>query len=114
LVEFANSNRLPVDFVGKLPRQTVLLELPRHGIYLHTSVKESFSYSLLEAKLAGLKTCAYDKLQVPAGFIDVAIDTFEVDQWCSGILNIDWSHVPFDAARYSVEKMTLKTLEMAG
>jgi glycosyltransferase involved in cell wall biosynthesis len=114
LVEFASSNRLPVNFMGKIPHQAVLLELPRHGIYLHTSVKESFSYSLLEAKLAGLKTCAYDKLQVPAGFIDVAIETFEVDRWCSGILNIDWKYAPFDAATYTVEKMTSKTLELAG
>ena len=114
LADFVKINGLAVDFLGKLSHDKVVSELHSHGIYLHTSVKESFSYSLLEAKLAGLKTCAHEKLQVPSEFIDVAISTFNVDEWCNGILNIDWTPGRFNADNYSVEKMTLLTLKLAG
>ena len=114
LADFVKTNGLSVDFLGALNHEKVISELPRYGIYLHTSVKESFSYSLLEAKLAGLKTCAYDKLQVPGEFIDVAVSTFDVKDWCNGILNIDWIFTPFAADNYTVERMTLLTLRLAG
>lgn len=112
LADFVKSNGLAVDFLGTLSHEKVVSELHRHGIYLHTSVKESFSYSLLEAKLAGLETCAYDKLQVPGEFIDVAISTFNVDEWCNGILNIDWTPNKFNADDYTTEKMALLTLKL--
>ena len=113
LEKFAISNDLPVRFLGSLSHENVLAELHQHGIYLHTSVKESFSYSLLEAKLAGLKTCAYYKLQVPCDFLDVRICTFDIDDWCRGILNIDWSPKPFNADAYTIMKMTASTLRLA-
>ena len=113
LAGFVKTNGLSVNFLGKLNHENVVSELRRHGIYLHTSVKESFSYSLLEAKLIGLKTCAYDKLQVPAEFIDMAISTFNVDEWCNGILNIDWTPKIFNAENYTIEKMTSSTLSLA-
>ena len=113
LVEFVRKNGLRVDFLGALSHEKVISQLSRYGIYLHTSVKESFSYSLLEAKLAGLKTCAYDKLQVPSEFIDVAVSTFNVKDWCNGILTIDSVFNPFDADNYTVKKMTLLTLKLA-
>jgi hypothetical protein len=68
---------------------------------------------LLEAKLAGLKTCAYAGLQIPAEFIDVRFAAFSVEAWCAGILNIDWetpSH--FDGSPYTAERMTLSTLQL--
>ena len=114
LAEFVKINGLSVNFLGRLSHENVVSELHRHGIYLHTSVKESFSYSLLEAKLAGLKTCAYGKLQVPSEFIDMAIGTFNVDEWCDGILSIDWTHKIFSTDNYTVEKMTLSLLRLAG
>ena len=113
LTDFVIANRLPVNFLGKLVHEAVVAELFLHEIYLHTSVKESFSYSLLEAKLAGLKTCAYSQLQVPEGFIDLRIDSFELDRWISGIENIGSLSVPFDVEKFSVEKMTIATLELA-
>lgn len=113
LNDFVKKNRLPVIFLGQLDHDHVLSELKRHEIYLHTSKKESFSYSLLEAKLSGLKTCAYSKLQVPAEFIDAAIGSFEMDDWCHGILNIYSAQKIFNADKYSVEKMTLATLRIA-
>ncbi len=113
LIEFAKENRLPVNFLGRLSHSMVMDELSNHQIYLHTSVKESFSYSLLEAKLAGLKTCASSDLQVPAEFIDVSISSFKVDDWCSAILNIDYYKDSFNAQNYSVERMTLSTCRMA-
>ena len=113
LADFAKVNRLNTNFLGSLSHEDVVSELHRHGIYLHTSIKESFSYSLLEAKLAGLITCASGKLQVPGEFIDVAISTFNVDDWCNGILNIDWTPAELNADNYTVEKMTLSTLRLA-
>jgi len=113
LANFVKNNELNVNFLGALSHEKVVSELHRHGIYLHTSVKESFSYSLLEAKLAGLKTCAYDKLQVPSEFVDVRIKTYIADEWCSGILNIDWTPQKFNADNYTTERMALLTLRLA-
>jgi glycosyltransferase involved in cell wall biosynthesis len=110
---FSLTNNLNVSFLGAQKHDLVISELHKHGIYLHTSTKESFSYSLLEAKLAGLKTCAYANLQVPKEFVDVPIDSMEVDDWCKGIQNIDWSTIPFDGSKYSVERMTARTLELS-
>ena len=76
LKSFASKHQLPVKFLGRLANEDALAELHKHEIYVHTSVKESFSYSLLEAKLAGLTTVAYSKLQIPEEFIDVGIDSF--------------------------------------
>lgn len=112
LSEFVKVNELAVSFLGRLSYEEVIHELHNHGIYMHTSVKESFSYSLLEAKLAGLKTCAHDKLQVPDKFIDVAFSSFSVDEWCNGILNIDWTSNIFNGDQYTAEKMTLLTLKL--
>jgi glycosyltransferase involved in cell wall biosynthesis len=113
LRNFAKENiDLNITFLGKLSHEKVLTELSSHGIYIHTSTKESFSYSLLEAKLSGLKTVAYRGLEVPKEFIDFAVNTFEIDEWCNSILNIDWSTDKFDSAYYSAERMTISTLNM--
>ncbi|TAN42050.1 MAG: glycosyltransferase [Nitrospirae bacterium] len=113
LVSFAKNNDLNVVFLGRLEHEQVIIELRRHEIYLHASVKESFSYSLLEAKLSGLITCAYKKLQVPAEFIDVAMNSFDVDEWCGRILSIDMIPVGFESCKYTAERMTLSTLNLA-
>lgn len=113
LREFANFNELDVNFLGALSHDAVISEMQLHGLYVHTSVKESFSYSLLEAKLAGLTTCALSDLQVPKEFIDIGIDSFDVDEWCDRILNIEFTTTRFNADRYTVERMTSRTLELA-
>jgi len=112
LTAFAEKNNLPVRFLGRVDNNKVLSELYCHEIYIHTSVKESFSYSLLEAKIAGLMTCAYAKLQIPSEFIDVGFETFCVDEWCSGILNIDAEFNGFDGSKYTSERMTRSTLDL--
>lgn len=115
LENFVSEHGLPVRFLGRLENDKVLSELHRHEIYVHTSVKESFSYSLLEAKLAGLITCAYSKLEVPKEFIDVGFDHFLVEEWCYGIKNIySGSFDEFDGSNYSSERMTKATLNLAG
>jgi phosphatidylinositol glycan class A protein len=113
LLRFASSNKnLNISFLGKLSHEKVLAELSSHGIYIHTSIKESFSYSLLEAKLSGLKTVAYSGLEVPSAFIDNAVDTFEIDDWCSAILGINWEADKFDSTHYSAERMTNSILQL--
>ena len=113
LVRFVEDQGVNVTFLGALNHSEVLFELRQHQIYLHTSVKESFSYSLLEARLMGLMTCAYAELQVPSEFIDIKIAKFEVDEWCNGIWNIDWEvEGTFVAENYTVEKMTAATLRL--
>jgi glycosyltransferase involved in cell wall biosynthesis len=113
LLMFANANKnLKINFLGRLSHEKVLIELTRHGIYIHTSLKESFSYSLLEAKLSGLKTCAYSGLEVPSAFIDAAVGSFEIDDWCNSILGINWKADKFDSAYYSAGRMTISTLKL--
>ncbi len=112
LKDFAKNNGLFVSFLGKLTHDEVLSELNRHGVYLHTSTKESFSFSLLEAKLAGLKTCAYAGLQVPREFIDVEIKSFNVDEWCNGVLNDSCKPNEFNHENYTAKKMITNTLKL--
>ena len=113
LVDYVQANNLNVRFLGVLSYEDVLAELPKHGIYLHTSVKESFSYALLEAKLSGLQTCAHSKLQVPAEFIDVPVDSFEVADWRDAILKMNAMPKPFDANNFTSEYTTIKTIELS-
>ncbi len=113
LMKYASDHKLSVDFLGALNHNDLIAEIHRHGIYVHTSVKESFSYALLEAKLAGLKTCAFSKLQVPVEFIDVAVGSFDLDEWCDRILNIDMTVKPFNASNFTAEKMVEKTVALA-
>ncbi len=113
LTDFAKVNNLNVNFMGALCHDAVVSEMHHHGIYVHTSVKESFSYSLLEAKLAGLRTFAYSKLQVPSEFIDVPIDSFDVEEWCSHILNTEFKPIKFNSDKYTIFNMTSRTLDLA-
>ena len=113
LEEYAKIKSLNVLFLGPLRHDDVIAELHNHGVYLHTSTKESFSYALLEAKLSGLITCAYYKLQVPSEFVDVPIVSMDVNEWCNGILNINWIPIPFEGSKYTVERMTALTLKLS-
>ena len=112
LTAFAGKHQLPVRFLGRVHNDVVLTELHRHEIYIHTSIKESFSYSLLEAKLAGLKTVAYSKLQIPAEFIDVGIDKFCLEEWCCGVMEKGTGAYVIDASKYTSERMAQSTLEL--
>ena len=114
LENFSKLNHLNVSFLGTLMRDSVISELHNHAIYLHTSTKESFSFALLEAKLAGLKTCAYTNLQVPLDFIDLPVSSFNVEDWCIGILNLTINPPQaFESKKYTVQRMTTQTIQLA-
>jgi hypothetical protein len=101
-----------VQFTGRLTYDEVHRELGRHGLYLHSSVKESFCYSLLEAKLAGLVTCAHGGLQVPPEFVDIAANNFEPADWCRRIRDYRDTGPPFDADEFSARRMAESTLAL--
>jgi len=112
LLEFIHKNKIKnVTLLGRLGYEDVIKELPKHQYYMHTSTKESFSYSLLEAKLSGLTTIAYSKLEVPNEFIDIKVDTFEVNEWINKIYNFNIKKNNFDKTNFSYQKMTLNTLK---
>jgi glycosyltransferase involved in cell wall biosynthesis len=114
LMDYAKNNNLNVSFKGALSRADVLLELKRHQIYVHTSLKESFSYSLLEAKLIGLITCAYEGLEVPSEFIDIKLSKFEINEWKTKILNINCDcKYKFNSQKYTAKRMIEATLTLA-
>jgi len=100
-----------VNFLGRLSYEEVMKEMPKHQYYMHTSTKESFSYSLLEAKLSGLITIAYRGLEVPGEFIDIKVDTFDVNEWASKIYGYEKEKINFNKNRFSYEVMTKNTLE---
>jgi glycosyltransferase involved in cell wall biosynthesis len=112
LEKFTKEHKLPVRFLGRLSNEEALAELHIHEIYVHTSVKESFSYSLLEAKMAGLVTCASAELQIPSEFIDIGFESFCVEDWCESIINIESNHNMFDGSKFTSENMTQATLAL--
>jgi glycosyltransferase involved in cell wall biosynthesis len=112
LDDFVRRNNLSVKFLGKLRYEEVIQELYNHLIYVHTSKQETFSFSLLEAKLAGLKTVAYKGLEVPEEFIDIAISDFSIDSWVESITSIKFIKDNFDGSKYTSGKMLQATLEV--
>ena len=110
--EFVSKNKLPVKFLGRLSQFEVVNELFRHELYIHTSLKESFSYSLLEAKLSGLKTIANVNLQVPSEFIDIGFEEFNVSDWTNGIIDNQINLKSFDGKKYTSQFMIQSTLSL--
>jgi glycosyltransferase involved in cell wall biosynthesis len=114
LESYTLQHELPVVFSGRLSKTDVIRKLREHSLYVHPSVKESFSFALLEAKLTGLKTVAYKGLEVPSEFIDVPVASFELDDWLAALISADQAAPQkLDVERYSAHKMMLKTLEVA-
>lgn len=112
LIEFIDKNNIEnVSFLGRLSYEEVVKELPKHKYYMHTSTKESFSYSLLEARLSDLITIAYGGLEVPKEFIDIKVDKFEINEWVDKINNYDKQKIDFDKNRFSYQIMTQNTLK---
>lgn len=110
--EFVAKNNLSVSFLGRLSHAQVVRELSKHELYIHTSVKESFSYALLEAKLSGLKTIANLNLQVPCEFIDIGFEGFDVSDWSNGIINNQINLKIFDGSKYTSKFMMHRTLDL--
>jgi len=102
-----------ITFLGRLNYSEVIKELETHEYYLHTSTKESFSYSLLEAKLSGLTTIAYSKLEVPSSFIDIKVEEFDIQKWVDGIVEYDEpkNNNEFEKNKFSYQVMTKNTLD---
>lgn len=114
LERYSVQQALPVIFRGRLGRVDVISELRQHSLYVHPSVKESFSFALLEAKLTGLKTVAYKGLEVPAEFIDVPVASFEEADWLAAIRQADEvTPMNVDALAYSSTRMMQTTLALA-
>lgn len=114
LEKIATLRRLAVTFKGRQPHGVVISELQRHSIYLHTSLKESFSFALLEAKLCGLTTCALATLEVPESFIDLGFESFDAQEWAREILKIDLKASPNTLPDFSARRMAKRTLLLAG
>jgi glycosyltransferase involved in cell wall biosynthesis len=112
--KFIATYNLPVRLLGRISHMAVVDELFQNNLYLHSSTKESFSYALLEAKLAGLTTFAYSGLQVPSEFIDIKISDYDVDQWFDAIRNNNSMPAKIDSNKYTIEAMTSNTITIAG
>ncbi|MBC3941301.1 glycosyltransferase family 4 protein [Sphingomonas albertensis] len=112
LKRYSAEHNLNVTFLGRLSHEQVLKELPKHNIYIHTALKESFSFALLEAKLAGLTTCALANLEVPEEFIDLGFETFDPADWSSQILSVEARPDMRDFPDYSIKRMTDHTLSL--
>lgn len=114
LANYVAEHALPVTFCGRLSREAVIRELPRHSIYVHPSIKESFSFALLEAKVSGLITIAYEGLEVPGEFIDLPVNSFEIPAWVAAIKRAEATPLkPVNMTTYSTKTMMLSTLEVA-
>ncbi|MCZ4297921.1 glycosyltransferase family 4 protein [Henriciella marina] len=116
LKELVAQRAIPVVFTGRLNKENVFAELQKHRVYVHTSTKESFSFSLLEAKLNGLATCAFGDLQVPRLFIDYPVLDFEVENWVSNLEDalLEGPLHQVDASNYTPARMVNNTLALAG
>ncbi len=114
LESYAKSRSLNVNFKGRLHHDQVISVLQQHSIYIHTSVKESFSFSLLEAKLCGLTTCALAKLEVPDVFIDEGFASFDANEWAARILAINAPPDMSSFPDFSASRMVAHTLHLAG
>ena len=113
LKDFVKKLKLPVKFLGYKNHKEIFNELSKHSIYIHTSLKESFSLSLLEAKIAGLSTVAYKHLQVPKNFIDYGVNEFSENKWFNTIINIKKKPIKFKYKKYLINNMVNRLLKIA-
>ena len=113
ILKKVKNQNLPVKFFGRLNSKQVIENLLENEIYLHTSIKESFSYSLLEAKLSGLITLAYSNLEVPDEFIDIPLEVFDEDLWANKILNLENNKKKnFLNSKYSIVESTNRLIKL--
>lgn len=113
LIKYSKKLKLKINFLGSKNTQDILSELKKHEIYIHTSIKESFSLSLLEAKISGLITVAYKKLEVPKNFIDIAINNFNINNWFNRIIKRKKKYSKFNKNKYLLTKTAQKILSLS-
>lgn len=85
----ANARHLSayVKFLGRIEHSSVLAMLGSYHALLHPSLKESFGYSLLEAKAAGLIVIATENLEVPEDFVDVPLP-LDACKWAEAVVGL--------------------------
>ena len=112
LQKFKKKYNLPIKFLGNKNQDEIFKELKKHGIYIHTSVKESFSLSLLEAKISGLVTIAYNKLEVPKEFIDIGVNNFNLNNWFNKIIFFKKiNNKKFNSKKFLINNSSKKLIE---
>ncbi len=112
LQKFKKKYNLPIKFLGNKNQNEIFRELKKHGIYIHTSVKESFSLSLLEAKISGLVTIAYNKLEVPKEFIDIGVNNFNLNKWFNKIIFFkNKNKKKFNSNKFLINNSSKKLIE---
>ncbi len=109
----SDERNLPVVFKGRLDRNALLEEFSLCSVCVHTSTKESFSFSLLEAKLLGLSTVAYGGLEVPHEFIDIPVSSYSVDSWVAAIYEALRCNKRPDLSMYSSINMARRLIASA-
>jgi glycosyltransferase involved in cell wall biosynthesis len=112
-----------VYFAGRVKHEQMPSILQEFHVFLLPSLKESFSYALLEAKLAGAFTMVAADLDVPDEFCDWRLP-LDPDVWANKLREIatqcekDGGLEPPDTAllrqRYSVEVHCRKVLNALG
>lgn len=108
LIKYSKKLNLEINFLKNKDRKEIFNKLCKHEIYIHTSVKESFSLSLLEAKLAGLTTVAYKRLQIPKDFIDIGLNDFITDNWFNKIIKLHKTKKKININKYLLDKTVKK------
>ena len=108
LIKYSKKLNLEINFLKNKDRKEIFNKLCKHEIYIHTSVKESFSLSLLEAKLAGLTTVAYKRLQIPKDFIDIGLNDFITDNWFNKIIKLHKTKKKININKYLLDKTVEK------
>ena len=112
LLEYSKKLKIKINFLHNKNKDEILNELLKHEIYIHTSVKESFSLSLLEAKIYGLTTVAYRKLEIPKNFIDIKLNDFVCSNWVNKIIKIKKIKKKFNANKYFLENTADKLINL--
>jgi glycosyltransferase involved in cell wall biosynthesis len=114
-----------VRLIGRVRREDVATLLSNEHLMLHPSLKESFSQTLLEGKLAGLVTLATSGLEVPPEFVDTPLPLVP-SQWVEAIVRLAPLVIASQAnkerlaelqelrSHYSAEAMTVRTLTELG
>ena len=107
------SEQLPIILAGRMERSRIDLELRNSDIFILTSLKESFSIALLEAKAAGLITIASSTLHVPPEFVDIPVDHYNAASWVEAILSSSTTtpnHINFN--EYTSQYMASNVLQL--